>query len=304
MYHVLLFLMTLLICGTSCTDEELWGSGTDDDDTSDDGGTEPPPGGGEPAGAEIYGVNVFTGALFTINPENGRLDLIGPLSPDTDTFSAPTAMAVRESDDAIFVWNNADGNTITGVLLSVDRCTGLGVPVNPNLPAQGQLDAIAFQGSRLWAVGPAEGSSSDYTLYEIITSTGVRTLFGGTLPRIAGLAADPFRTLHGLEQVAEGNDTLGLYVIDTVKAQSTRIADIDNRLVSGASLAFDGDVLLGTGLHRNGDPLFFEIDPTTGVISNVLILEQVTQGIGISASCNPTDQTFQGDPPNGGRQGN
>jgi hypothetical protein len=305
MKTLLLFLMTLMICCSGCTDDELWGSGISDDDGDNGGGTEPPPGGGEPSEFELFGVNVFTAALFTIDPDNGSLDLIGPLNPDTTTFSAPTAMAVRASDDAIFVWNNANGTTITGVLLRVDRCTGLGVPVDSTETPQGQLNAIAFQGSRLWAVGPAEGSSSGYALYEVITSTGIKLLRGGTLPNIAGLAADQFRTLHGLQQVADGNNPLGLYILDTITAEGSRIADIDDRLVSGASLAFDGDVLLGTGQHRNGDPLIFEIDPLDGDISNILILEQVAQGIGISASCNPTDETFQGDRrQNGGGPGN
>ena len=195
-------------------------------------------------------------------------------------------MAVRASDDAIFVWNNASGSTITGVLLRVDRCTGLGVPVDPTVTPRGQLDAIAFQGSRLWGVGPATGSTS-HALYEVITSTGIKILQGGNLPAIAGLAADPFQTLHGIEQVSSGNNPLGLFVIDTQDAKATRIYDIDDRILSGASLAFDGDVLLGTGQHRNGDPLIFEIDPLSGDISNILILEQVAQGIGVSASCEP-----------------
>ncbi len=288
MHHFLLFLLlTLLICGTGCTDEELWGSGTSEED---DNGGEPPPNGEDPSGA-IYGVNVFTAALFTIDPDNGRLELIGPLDPDPDTFSAPSAMAVRESDDVIFVWNNADGNTTTGVLLRVDRCTGLGTPVNPTTPPQGRLDGIAFQGSRLWGVGPAAGSTTVYTLYEVITSTGFRNLRGGSLPRIAGLAVDPSGTLHGLEQTADGNDPLGLFVIDTVSPEAMRIADLDDRLISGASLAFDGDVLFGTGQDRNGDPLFFEIDPQDGDLRSVLILEQVTQGIGVSAACTSTSRS-------------
>ena len=300
MKTLLLILMALMICCSGCTDDELWGSGTSNDDSG--GGTAPPPGGGEPAEAVLFGVNVFTAALFTIDPDNGSLDLIGPLDPDTSLFSAPTAMAVRENDDAIFVWNNANGSTITGVLLSVDRCTGLGVPVDSTVPPQGQLDAIAFQGSRLWGVGPADGSSSS-ALYEVITSTGIKNLQGGSLPVIAGLAADPFQTLHGIEQVSSGNNPLGLFVINTVDAEATRIYDVDNRILSGASLAFDGDVLLGTGQHQNGDPLIFEIDPLSGDISNILILEQVAQGIGVSASCEPPDETARAGGGGGGGGG-
>lgn len=292
--HILMIPLTifLLIFGAGCTDEELWGSGGD---SGDDGGgePEPPPGGGEPAETSLYGVNVFTGALFTIDRDTGSLDLVGRLDPDQDVFSAPTAMAVRESDDAILVWNNTDGNTVTGVLLRIDRCTGRGEPVAPSAPPQGQLDAIAFQGDRLWGVGPADGTTS-YGLYEIITTTGLRILNGTGLPQIAGLAADPFRTLHGIEQVSTGNAPLGLFVIDTVDAVATRIADIDSRIVSGASLAFADDILLATGQHQNGDALLFDLDPTDGAISNVLILEQVAQGIGVSSSCDPTSQTLRG----------
>lgn len=280
MKALLLFLMTLSICCAGCTDEELWGPGGGDDDG---GGGEPPPGGGEPSEAELYGVNLFTGALFTIDPDDGSLELIGPLNPDTNIFSAPTAMAVRPSDDAIFVWNNADGNTITGVLLRVDRCTGLGVPVDPTATPRGQLDAIAFQGSRLWGIGPVEGSTN-YGLYEIITSTGVLQPPRGSFPPIAGLDADQFQTLHGIEQTNDGGD-LGLYAINTLDAEATRIADIDSRILSSASLAFDGELLLATGQHRNGDSLIFEIDPQSGDIDGILVLEQVVQGIGVSAVC-------------------
>lgn len=285
----LLLLLLALLCCPGCTEDELFGEGGGDDDNG--GGTEPPPGGGEPGeGAVLYGVNVFTAALFTIDPDTGRLELIGPLDEDTNVFSAPTAMAVRASDDAIFVWNNFDGNVMTGVLLRIDPCTGQGTPASPSAAPQGRLDAIAFQGSRLWGVGPAQGSSN-YALYEVITTTGIRLLQGGSFPPMAGLATDPAQTLHAIEQVATGNNPLGLFVIDTVDAEAMRIADLDDRIVSGASLAFDGDLLLGTGQSQNGDSLIFDIDPLTGDIDNVLITEQVVQGIGVAAACDTEETT-------------
>lgn len=281
MWNLLLFLLLALFCSSGCDEEALFGKGGGGDNG---GGTpEPPPGGGGPDVA-LYGVNVFTSSLFTIDPDTGRLELIGPLDENVNVFNAPTAMAVRASDDAIFVWNNTNGPTLTGVLLRVDRCTGQGTPVSPSTAPQGRLDGIAFQGSRLWGVGPAEGSMN-YALYEVITSTGIKLLQGGDFPPMAGLDADSTQTLHAIEQVSTGNNPLGLFVIDTVDAAAMRIADLDSRIVSGASLVFDGDTLFGTGQSQNGDSLIFEIDPLTGDIANVLITEQTIQGMGVSTVC-------------------
>ncbi len=85
----------------------------------------------------LYGVNAADDGLSTIDPVSGEITFIGPLNPDSNLLTTPIAMAVRPSDGKIFVWNNSNGIgqnfERTGVLLTVDPCSGLATELIPRL---------------------------------------------------------------------------------------------------------------------------------------------------------------------------
>ena len=98
-----------------------------------------------PQSDTLYGVNAADDGLSTIDPVSGDITFIGLLNPDPNLLTTPIAMAMRPSDGKIFVWNNSNGIgqyfERTGVLLTVDPCSGLATEVDLTTPNQGALGA-------------------------------------------------------------------------------------------------------------------------------------------------------------------
>src|SRR5690349_16774558 len=82
------------------------------------------------AGSDVlYGVNSADDGLSFLNETTGASTFVGRLSPDTTKLTTPIALAARPSDKQLFAWNNSD-TTVTGDLVSINTCTGLGTKVN------------------------------------------------------------------------------------------------------------------------------------------------------------------------------
>ena len=131
------------------------------------------------SGAEseaLYGVNSSVDGLFSIKKTKSiNVNVIGRLNSNFHSkasdskFIRPSAMAVRPSDGALFVWNNKEkdqGKTIhTGDLLAVDKCSGSASVVGHSNSQGLDLKALAF-GSDETLYGMND------SLYQIDTNTG------------------------------------------------------------------------------------------------------------------------------------
>jgi hypothetical protein len=247
----------------------------------------------------LYGVESGTDGLSTINPSTGAVAFIDRLDPDVTIFTTPVAMSVRASDNTLFVWNNSNGNTnetqvTTGVLLTVDPCTGDGTPVNSTTPPQGVLSALAFS-----PAGTLYGLSGN-ELYQINPATGVKTLVGtSSLTTFIAVGAD-FRSdgaLFALEL------SLGTERLVTINA-STGAATVVATLNSGGSAVDVGIVgsivftpsgtLTGTAVASPlatpvGGDIIFDINPSTGAVSNVRNGSGGAQGLGYAPACSPSE---------------
>jgi hypothetical protein len=128
----------------------------------------------------VFGVDASSDSLHAVTLENGTSRIIGPLDPDrtsenkNNRAAAPVALAVRPSDNAIFVWNNGgvgekpreQVETWLG-LLRVDGKTGQATYVG----GSGQGGALAF--------GPNEVLYRfDSGLAQVDTITGAVTEIG------------------------------------------------------------------------------------------------------------------------------
>jgi hypothetical protein len=231
------------------------------------------------AGDVLYSVDAASDGLSTIDLATNQSTFIGRLDPDITKLTTPIAMSVRPSDKTIFVWNNSDA-VPTGVLLTVDTCTGLATKVNAATAPQGQLSAISFRSDgALFGV--------DDALYSIDPVTGVRTLIGtslGSSLRVAGAEFDPATgVLYGLE--LNGSR---LVTINTTTGVATVVGSLSTAVGVTGSIVFAPDGhLIGSGI----DGTLFDLDKTTAAVSNVRTIagSPAMQGLGFAPPCARSD---------------
>jgi len=204
--------------------------------------------------AVLYGVNNSDDSLSVIDWDSGASEVVGPLELDPDINPLPSAMAVRDSDSKIFVWDNAMG------LVTVNPQTGRASRVDPNAPPpQGQLHALAF--------GPDDTLYGMYTnLYRINTSTGALTHIG-SLSRYQVVGADVAygKTLYALTSDRK------LLTVSMRTGGVEQVVSLEEDLGTPTSLAFNfvENKLLGSASSKLMGDILFDIDPARGQVSNI-----------------------------------
>ncbi len=223
------------------------------------------------AGAElVYGVDSSTDSLYTLDLTTGVGMIIGALNPDPSRYTTPLAMAVRPSDGVIFINNNSP--EIDDGLSIVDPSTGLASFIGGPFIDQ----ALAFDSSdNLYA---ADGTGA---LAIIDQTTGTPTSLGGpVLPRLFGLDFNPVDDLlYGITGIASALDLL---VIDNVTGAllDTRPLSMSLGGSAAGTLLFDSSgTLYGTVNDMTNN--LFEIDPATGIVSNLRTADFAAQGLGL-----------------------
>jgi len=264
---------SLLAAVPGCDADSFFGPGA-----SNAGVYVPPP--------ALYAVDANTSSLYTVDPVTGKEVFIGRLDPSGVAYSTPIAMAVRNEE--IFVWNNSDSaNGLTGVLLVVDKCTGVATPVNRSAGPQGQMGALAFVGDRLFG---AALTDSGFRLCEIDTGTGVaRPVSDQATPNLAGMDADSRGILYGIEigpvGTGEGAPALGTLDIATGAFRALSSVPVGTRSLIG-SMAFDpSGQLLVSARDDTGRYLLLTVVPETGQILKSVVLEEMPQGLGFAPVC-------------------
>ncbi len=222
----------------------------------------------------MYGVNASSNGLSRINWATGDSEFIGPLDPDPGIYLTPIAMAIRSSDNTIFVWNNSDQGQATGILLTVNPQTGRATPVNALTPPQGQISALAF-GPRGLLYG------LDYSLYSISTATGVREHISSLEGhRVAAAECFDGKTIYALTFAKK------LLTIDPFSGAVGRELDLDTDIGLPGSLCYDAtsSQLIGSGLGSPEGDILFDLNPHTGEVSNIRKVKNGTapQGMGIA----------------------
>jgi hypothetical protein len=237
----------------------------------------------------LSGVNSGDDGLSLINAQSGAVSFIGRLGgSNLNLYTTPVAMAVRPSDNALFVWNNSGDGTVpccasTGILLTVDPNTGQGTPVSTSTPPQGPLGALAFSPG-----GDLFGVSTE--LYSVSPTTGVKTQigsgFGGL--NIAAADFDCSGTLYGVELTL--SPTQKLVRIDTITGSVIGFATLSTDIGRIGSIVFmDSGTLVGSAFGGPSGDILFDIDPATGTVSNVRSMQPGTapQGLGAQRTCSP-----------------
>lgn len=240
----------------------------------------------------LYGVESSTDGLSTINTTNGAVTFIGRLDPDITIFTTPVALGVRPSDQTLFVWNNSNLGGTTGVLLTVNRCTGRGTRVNATTQSQGTLSALAFApNGNLYGLG-------DNELYQIDIPGGAKAFVGRSSVAGFSAAGADFRadgTLFAIELNALGTERL--VTVNPATGEGTVVATLNtggspvNVGIMG-SIAFDpSGTLIGTAFGsplstpNPGGDILFDINASTGAISNIRNGGGGAQGLGFAPAC-------------------
>jgi hypothetical protein len=232
----------------------------------------------------VYGVDSNDDSLYTLDLSTGTTTIIGPLHGDPARYTTPVAMAVRPSDGQIFVWNNSPAGD--GGLSIVDPATGgatlLGGPVI--------RQAVAFDGNaRLRAI-------SGGALITINQSTGAAMGgVGAGLPVVHGLDFNPNDGfLYGIDPNPAAPQ---IYRIDPCRGTLVATIGLSMALTGSAtgSLLFDSSGTLHGTTNGAVDNLF-EIDPATGVVSNLRTCTSSPQGLGLvpQSACGGADIDHDG----------
>ncbi|MFC2036027.1 MauE/DoxX family redox-associated membrane protein [Chloroflexota bacterium] len=238
----------------------------------------------------LYGVNTNDDGLSIIDPNTGVVNFIGPLDPNVCTYSTPVAMAIRPTDGEIFVWNNSNGTVDptgpcpsiiqTGVLLTVDRNTGLAAEISTT--NQGLLGALAYApDGTLYGMGGK--------LYTIDDTTGDKTPVHPTNTIGFSIGAADFDSsgiLYGVEYT-----TRKLVTIDTTTGIGTLVGTLTGSETIGVigSIAFAPDGTLICSSFGAGGNKLFDVDKTTGAATNFRSITGANsspQGMGFSCASN------------------
>jgi hypothetical protein len=244
----------------------------------------------------LFGVNSSDDGLSLINSQTGAVSFVGRLSSNMSLYTTPVAMGVKPSDGELFVWNNSgDGtnaNAVTGVLLTVDPGTGQATAVNTSTPPQGSIGALAFSpGGTLYGtadrVEETEGGFITVSdLVSINPSTGVKTLIGqlGSGLRIGGADFACNGVLYGVELNPFGPERL--VTIDLTSGEATVVGTLSQDIGTIGSIVFmPSGTLTGSGFNGTAGDILFDINPSTGVVSNVRSGGGGSQGLGIVRTC-------------------
>jgi hypothetical protein len=240
------------------------------------------------AGELLYGVNSGDDGLSLIDPQTGAAAFIGPLDqdadPDFNRFATPVAMAVRPSDQKIFVWNNSTDAAVTGDLLTVDPLTGAAAAFI-ELSSQPSISGLAFApDGRLFGLWNQ--------LWEINLLTGEAASIGSVGPPVHGAAFSPDGILWGTRTVSiSGRLANQLVTVDTGTGECSVVAELDVDVGTTGSIVFDpSGRLLGSGFNGPLGDIIFDIDTADGSVSNIRSVANgyAPQGMGFASSYSPT----------------
>ena len=230
-----------------------------------------------PGSQVLYGVNSIDDGLSIINTVTGAVSFVGALHADPNKYVTPIALAVRPSDGTIFVWNNSDTGVGTGVLLTVDRCTGLATEVNPSTPPQGGMNALAF------APG---GTLYGGLLSSVDTTTGTATSIGSPALPVGAASFNASGTLYGVELTIPSKSAR-LLTIDTATVSATLIATLSQSIGTVGDIVHDeSGALIGSGSGGSMGNILFDINPNDGTVTNTRSLSgNAPQGLGFAPAC-------------------
>ncbi len=224
---------------------------------------------------ELFGVNSSDDGLSMIDSATAQVEFIGPLDPDQAQFTTPIAMAVRPSDGQIFAWNN----TPTGGLVSVDPCTGRGNAVGSGGPV---LAGLAFD-----RTGALYGID-DYFLYDIDPQTGAASVLAdhNQIGPKNGLDFGPDGFLYAMGKT-DPDSVNKIYFRPFTGGLNVAVPISEDIDVIGSMAFTPTGSLLASGFGTPYGGVLFDLDPATGVVSNLrsIVGGSAPQGMGFAPPC-------------------
>jgi DNA-binding beta-propeller fold protein YncE len=199
-----------------------------------------------------YGVDSDVDSLYTIDVDSGASTFIGPLGSDSDHYTTPISLAIRQSDGAIFVANNSP-DADRGIS-RLDPKTGRAILV---VPSESPFYGITFNASDQLVV---QLQLSDGRLTIVDLNTGqLQPLGGSDVPILYSLATNPIDgAIYGLS--ATSTMLKLLRFDDFGNVSSTVSVAISTPPYDIGTMAFDSS---GT-LHLFASGALYKIDPATG----------------------------------------
>lgn len=242
----------------------------------------------------LFGVDSACDCVAKWNVNTGTSTVTGTFAP-TGRYAATISMAVRPSDQAVFIWNNGNQitNSGTGELVRIN-------PANGDVLFTGQTTGlnmeIAFTSS-----GVLFGVTSG-VLYTVDVNTGgptitrVLSVAGGGSFSPYGADIDSFGILYAAGFL-NGSNTISLATIDTGTGAVNTIGSVDAPGMLGDIVFAPDGTLYGTSFVTNtSTTYFFQIDKGTGAVSNLIngpsYSMQGFQGLGFVDTAVPEPQSM------------
>ncbi len=247
----------------------------------------------------LYGINASVDGLYSIKKSKSiKVNVIGRLNSDSQStapnskFIRPSAMAMRPSDGALFVWNNKEkehGKTIhTGDLLEVDKCSGSASVVGHNDSQGLDLKALAFgPDDKLYGLNDS--------LYQIDTNTGETKPIGSPSGwfyqkwlRIGAADFDPNTgTLYAVEK--RHSRSQRIVTVNTSTGEVKKIGMVSEEFAPIGSIVFtpQGTLIGSGGWGRKA--FLFEMDRNGNVLKRWKVKSpHMPQGMAFGVPCGET----------------
>lgn len=244
----------------------------------------------------LYGVNSRIDGLFSIKKaESINVNVIGRLNSDSPSkaqnskFIRPSAMAVRPTDGALFVWNNGENDhgktTHTGDLLKVDKCSGSASLVGHKKSQGTDLKALAFGPD-----GVLYGLND--SLYQIDTDTGeakpIGYPFGWFYRKWLRIGAADFDPATGTLYAVEHRhlNPQRIVTVNTNTGEVTQVGEVTEEFGPIGSVIFTPEgTLLGSG-GWGSRSILFEMDTSGNILKSWNIKSPyIPQGMAVAGAC-------------------
>jgi hypothetical protein len=244
----------------------------------------------------LYGVNSKIDGLFSIKKTKSiNVNLIGrqnsdfPSKEQKPKYVKPSAMAVRPTDGALFVWNNEEKeqgkSTHTGDLLKLDKCSGSASLVGRKKPQQTYLRALAFGPD-----GVLYGLND--SLYQIDTETGeakpIGYPSGWFYRKWLRIGAADFDPTTGILYAVEHRHLKSqrIVTVNTSTGDVTQVGKVSEDFAPIGSVVFtpEGNILGSGGWGHKA--FLFEMDTSGNILESWNVKSpHMPQGMAVASSC-------------------
>jgi len=209
----------------------------------------------QPASGALYAVTWDTGTLYTVNPANAALTVVG------NTGITRIDDMAFGLDGNLYATTNSSSNVGSSRLYRINPATAVPTLIG-NMNVTQFEGALAFRSNGV-AYGAGQGGTQ---LYTINLGTGLATVIGNMAGRdVSGWIFRSDGTLVAMEGTTGSN----LYSINLTNFTTTNISALPPIGGIGGMATMGATTYMATGLREGGSNSLYTLNPFTGATTLV-----------------------------------